>query len=147
MAPLIIWNVWVLSLPPLHSLSSVSYTVCFRCLIGVHVPWLNVSFSFRWQRPCSTSWFWTVFTAYRLTHNAKNMWRWKQPFNCFVWGRRKTRKHKNDEGTRRHRPTTHHSQQSYLMTLGSRGVSYSCRRVGLEETAAFLINIFDIEKS
>ncbi len=78
--------------PLLYSLSSISYSVCFCCLIGVYVPWLNVSFSFGWQRPCSTSWFWTVRSVYRLTHNAKNMWWWKQPFNCFVWGRRKTRK-------------------------------------------------------
>lgn len=137
--------------PSLHSLGSISYAVCFCCLIGVHVPWLNGSFSFGWQRPCSTSWFSTVWSVYRLTRNAKNMWWWKQPFNCF-----ENKKTLNDEGIHTHtlihtapschRPATHHSQQSYLMTPGNHNVCYSCRRVRSEETAV-LLKHFDTEKS
>lgn len=87
------YNIKCLSAFPIpHFLRSISYAVYFCCILRVHVPWLNVSFSFRWQRPCSTSWLWMVCSVYRLTHNAKNMWRWKQSLNCFVWGRGKTRK-------------------------------------------------------
>lgn len=46
-----------------------------------------------------------------------------------------------------HRPATHHSQQSYLMALGNCNVCYSHWRVGSDETAVLLLNIFDIKKS
>lgn len=45
-----------------------------------------------------------------------------------------------------HRPATHPSQQSYLMTPGNRNVCYSCWRVRSGETAVLCFNSSDVEK-
>lgn len=92
---------------------------------------------------------WTVCRVYRLTRNAANMWQWKQSFNCFVWGQRKTRKLNGlQKYTHMHtqlsclRPATHHSQQGYLVTPGNDNVCYSCWSFRSEETAVLLLNNF-----
>lgn len=98
---------------------------------------------------------WTVCSAYHLTYNAKNMSQWKQRFGCFVWGRKKKNKktpnykvtHIPLQSQTRHRPDTHHSQQSYLVTLGNDNIPFSSWSSRSEETSALPLNSFDIEKS